>query len=138
MQVLNVPDSSEKLRKAIHCMIHASTESELSDYINESLLFQIIMKESSKSYHIADVDEENKYSFFLPYKALVGRIATIIKEINPKFKYSRSLASTLYEMISNQLYYAEHHPRLTSLEKKNTIEELEKMVNHFAFAIIEK
>ena len=137
MQIMNVNDSSEKLKKAIHCMIHANAESKLSDYINEGLLFQIIMKESSKTYHISGVDEENKYGVFLPYKELVGRLATIIKEINPNFGYSRSLGSTLYEMINNQLYYAEHLPRLTSLNKKKTVSELEKMVNHFAFAAIQ-
>jgi hypothetical protein len=137
VQVTNVKDSSEKLRKAIHCMIHAKTESKLTEYINEGLLFQIIMNESSKTYHISAIDEENKDGFFLPYKALVGRVATIIKEINPKFDYSRSLGSTLYEMINNQLYYAEHLPKLTSLNKKKTEQELEKMVNHFAFGAIE-
>lgn len=136
MQVLNVNDSSEKLKKAIHCMIHANSESKLSEYINEGLLFQIIMKESSKTYHISGVDEENKYGFFLPYKELVGKLAAIIKEINPDFKYSRSLGSTLYEMINNQLFFVEHLPRLTSLNKKKAVDELEKMVNHFAFASI--
>jgi hypothetical protein len=136
MQVLNVKDSAEKLTKAIHCMIHASAESELSDYINEGLLFQIIMKESSKTYHISGVDEENKYGVFLPYKELVGQLASIINEINPSFSYSQSLGSSLYEMINNQLYYAEHLPRLTSLSKEKALEDLEKMVNHFAFAAI--
>ena len=136
LQIMNRKDSEEKLKLAIHCMIHANRESKLSDYINEGLLFQIIMKESSKTYHISGVDKENKDGFFLPYKVLVGRLAGIIKEINPDFKYSRSLGSTLYEMINNQLYYAEHLPRLTSLNKKKTVVELEKMVNHFAFATL--
>lgn len=135
-QILNISDSTEKLKRAIHCMIHANAESKLSDYINEGLLFQIIMKESSKTYHISGVDEENKYGFFLPYKELVGKLAAIIKEINPEFKYSRSLSSTLYEMINNQLYYAEHLPRLTSLDKEKAVSELEELVNHFAFASI--
>jgi hypothetical protein len=136
MQVLNVTDSSQKLKKVIHCMINANTESKLSEYINEGLLFQIIMKESSKTYHISGIDEENKYGFFLPYKELVGKLAGIIKEINPEFKYSRSLGSTLYEMINNQLFFVEHLPRLTSLNKKKAVEELEIMVNHFVFASI--
>jgi len=136
IQIMNVKDSSEKLKKAIHCMIHANQESKLSEYINENLLFHIIMKESSKTYHISGVDEENKYGLFLPYKEMVGRLSTIIKEINPDFKYARSLGSTLYEMINNQLFYAEHLPRLTSLNLKNAVSELEKMVVHFAFAAI--
>lgn len=136
LKTINLEDSEIKLQRAIHCMIHAKTESTLSDYINENLLFQVIMKESSKTYHISGVDEENKYGFFIPYKELVGRLAKIIEEINPKFKYSKSLGSTLFEMINNQLYYAEHLPRLTSLNKNKRVAELEVMVNHFAFAVI--
>ena len=136
-RVANISDSKEKLSKAIHCMIHANQESTLSEYINEGQLFQVIMKESSKTYHISGVDEENKHGFFVPYKELVGRIASIIKEINPDFKYTRSLGSSIFEMINNQIFFAQHLPRLTSLSKKNTTKELEKMINHFAFGVIQ-
>lgn len=136
VQVMNINSAEIKLKTAIHCMIYASVESSLSDYINERLLFQIIMKESSKTYHISGVEKENKSGFFIPYKDLVGSLAKIIKELNPKFKYSRSLASTLFEMINAQIYFAEHLPRLTSLGKSKTLKELEKMVNHFAFGVL--
>lgn len=137
MRTLNMMDAREKLKRALHCMIHANLESELTDYINENLLFQIIMKESSKTYHISNVDTENKFGLYTPYKELIGKIADIIEEINPKFDYSKSLASTLYEMINSQIYYAEHLPKLSSLNKKNTLVNLEKMVNHFGFAAID-
>lgn len=136
IQTMNVKNSDEKLKIALHHMIHASKESELCDYINESILFQVIMKESSKAYHISSIDEENKYGLFMPYKELVSRVAKIIEEINPNFKYAKSLGSTLFEMVNNQLYYAEHLPRLTSLNKSKRLSELEVMVNHFAFAIV--
>lgn len=136
MRTMNIDDSDEKLKRAIHCMIHANLESKLTDYINENLLFQVIMKESSKTYHISQVDTENKYGLFLPYKQLIGKLAGIIDEVNPKFKYSKSLASTLYEMINNQIFYAEHLPKLTSLSRKGTLTKLEEMVNHIAFASI--
>lgn len=138
LKTMNLDDPKRKLQNAIHCMIHAKSESKLSEYINENLLFQIIMKESSKTYHIRGVDEENKYGYFLPYKELVGRLAIIIEEINPKFKYAKSLGSTLFEMINNQLFYAEHLPRLTSLNRTNRVSELEVMVNHFASSVVGK
>lgn len=138
IQVMNINDSNNQLQKAIHCMIYASVESELSDYINEGQLFQLIMKESTKTYHISGIDKENKDGFFLPYKELVERLAKIIEQINPQFPYARSLGSSLLEMINNQLYYTEHLPRLSSLSKEKTLDELEKMINHFAFAIIVK
>ncbi len=136
MRTMNLNGPEEKLKRALHCMIHAHIESELTDYINENTLFQIIMKESSKTYHISEVDEENKHGFFIPYKTLIGQLADIIEEINPKFSYSKSLGSTLFEMINNQIYYAEHLPRLSSLSTKNTLDQLEEMVNHFAYATI--
>lgn len=136
INTLNIEDPKERLSRAIHFMIHATTESQLCQYVNEGKLFQIIMKESTKTYHIASVDEENKYGFFLPYKNLVSRITSIIESIDPNFPYARSIGSTLFEMINSQLFYAEHLPRLTSLSKKETVHQLEKMVNHFAFAAL--
>lgn len=136
IKTANIASAEERLKISIHCMIYASIESELTEYVNENLLFHIIMNEGSKTYHISSVAEENEYGFFLPYKALVKRIATIVEEINPKFKYSKSLGSTLFDMINNQIFFAEHLPRLTSLSKKGTMKELEKMVNHFAFGTI--
>lgn len=137
IKTANIDTADQRLKIAIHSMIYASIESELTDYINENLLFHITMNEGSKTYHISTVDEENKYGFYLPYKQLVGKIAKIIDEINPKFKYSKSLASTLFDMINNQIFFAEHLPRLSSLSKKGTMKELEKMINHFAFGAIE-
>jgi len=133
----NVTDVRSRLKKAIHCMIYASKESKLTEYINESLLFQIIMKESSKTYHISDVDEENKYGLFLPYKELVAKVSNIILENNRDFKYGKSLSSTIFEMICNQIFYAEHLPKLTNLNKKNTYKDLEIMVNDIVFGAIE-
>ncbi len=135
-QTMNLSDPEMKLKRAIHCMIYASNESELIDYINENALFYITMKESSKTYHISAVDQENKSGLYLPYKILVEKIAKIVEEVKPKFKYSKSLSSTLFDMVNNQIYYAEHLPRLTSLKNKNIFKELEKMVTHFAFASI--
>jgi len=119
-------------------MIYANNESTLTDYINENLLFQVIMKEGAKTYHISNVDQENKDGFFIPYKLLVSKIATIIEEVNPTFEYSNSLASTLFEMINNQIFYADHLPRLTSLKPDHIMKDLEVMVNQFAFAILDK
>lgn len=136
MKVMNIKNSKEKLQIAIHAMIHANSESKLIDYINEKLLFQIVIKEGSKTYHISSINEENKHGFFTSYKELIFKVSGIIEEIKPEFKYSKSLASSLFEMINNQLYYAEHMPKLTSISKRSSAKELEKMINHFAFGAI--
>jgi len=136
MKTIRISDPYEKLKLAIHSMIYTNSEAQLTDYINEKLLFQIVLKESSKTYHISTVDKENNFGFFIPFKDLVAKLVTIMLEINPSFKYGKSLGSTMFEMINNQLFYAEHLPRLSSLDKENMIIDLEKMVNHFALGTI--
>ena len=64
IKTLNIQDPIKKLRKSIHCLIYASVESELTEYINENKLHLIIMKESSKSYHIHNIDKPN-YLFII-------------------------------------------------------------------------
>jgi AcrR family transcriptional regulator len=134
----NLDEPKKKLKTAIHTIVSASFESPLTDYINENLLHRIMINEGSKSYHIHSVDEENKMGVFMSYKILVQKVADIILEVNPKFPYSRSLASNLFEMASNQSYFTEHLPRLTDIKNnKKSDQELEKMMNYFVFKIIQ-
>jgi len=43
-------------------------------------------------------------------------VSDIILEVDPKFKFSTSLSSNLFEMANNQVFFAEHIPELTSLK----------------------
>ena len=63
----------------------------------------------------------------------------MIIEINPKFPYPRTLATNLFEMANNHIYFAEHLPRLTDVKvKKGNFEEVEKMLEYFAFNLLEE
>jgi hypothetical protein len=138
LKTTNITDPQLKLKQTIHCMIYASKDSKLTEYINEHILFQIIMKEGSKTYHIADVDKENKYGLFSPYLDLIAKISSIVLENNKDFKYEKSLASTMFEMICNQIYYAEHLPGLTNISKDNTLADLENMITDITFCAIHR
>lgn len=76
-------------------------------------LIQIVIKESSKSYLVKDIEEINKEEAFKPYKVLCSTIAQIITEIKPSYEYPHSLASTLIEAAHHQTYFADHLPKLT-------------------------
>lgn len=126
-------DPREKLKIAIENIVYATSENPLTTYVNENILHRIIINEGSKSYHTYAVDDENKAGLFLSYKLLVEMVAKFIKKINPKFKYATSLSSNLFEMANNQIYFAHHLPRLTSINKSKRLEkELIKMLNLFA------
>ncbi len=136
-RTLNIDDPEERLRRAIHCLIYASDESETTDYIDAQKLRQIMMKESSKSYHIHDIDEENAHGLFMPYKQMIKRLAEIALQLNPKFPYPRTLCTTVFEMCTNQLYYAEHLPRLSDIDYSDAPKQrLEKIANHLMLSAL--
>ncbi len=133
----NLNNPKDQLKVAIHNIVNASTENPLTSYINENLLHQIIIKESSKVYHTTSVDIENKNGLFLSFKDLVSKVAKIIEGVNPKFPYKRSLASNIFEMSNNQIYFSQHLPRLTDIKHcdKSKID-LEEMISYFVFKIL--
>ena len=128
----NIEDPKRKLKIIIEQLVHASSENTITEYINENLLHRIIINEGSKAYHTHKVDQENDIGIFLGYKDVVKRIADIIAEINPQFPYKYSLASNLFEMTNNQIYFAEHLPRLTDIQDGEDIDaQLISMLNYF-------
>ena len=135
----NITNPNKKLEIAITNLVMATSENPMNTYINENVLHKIVIKEGGKSYHIKGVDEENKAGLFLSYKTLVKLIADIIEEVNPNFKYSTSLASNLFEMSNNQIYFAEHLPKLTSIKhNKNQNDDLIIMLKYFVLKLLKK
>jgi hypothetical protein len=112
--------------------VSASTYNPGVAYVNESRLHNIVIFEGVKVYHTKEVDEENSKGFFKSYKNLANTVSQVITEINPEFKYPFSLATTLFEMSNNHIYFAKHLPKLTDVSvKENNVDEVEKMLNYF-------
>lgn len=137
INIKNLEDPNTKLEKVINNLVMATSENPMNKYINENLLHRVVIHEGVKTYHINDIDEENKAGLFYSYKKLVKVVSEIISEINPNFKYSTSLASNLFEMANNQIYFAEHLPRLSSIKSgKNQNDDLIIMLTLFASNIL--
>ena len=113
----NIKNPASKLKKIIELLATTIVDDEKTMHINESLLHQIIIAEGSKAYLTKHVTEDNKDQLFKPYKDLCAMIADVILEYNPKFKYSRSLASTIIEMAHFQIFFMHNLPSLTDFGK---------------------
>ncbi len=111
----NISSAEERLEKSINLIAQEVKEDRTFSHINEVKLSHIILAESSKAFLTKAVDEENKEGFFAGYKALVERMSQIILEINPAYKYSHMLISTLIEGVHHQRYFKEHLPALTDI-----------------------
>jgi hypothetical protein len=81
-------------------------------------LYEIVIAESPKAYLTKEVDMENKNGFFSNYKSVCDRISSIIKELNPTFKYAKTLASTIVESANQQRFFALHLPGLTNIDSQ--------------------
>lgn len=81
--------------------------------VEKRVLHQLVIKEGSKVYLTNHVEADNKNLFFKPYKDLTRRIANVFLEVNPHYKYARSLASTVIEMAHYQYFFMHNLPSLT-------------------------
>lgn len=64
-------------------------------------------------------------------------VSLVISEINPKFKYPYSLATNLFEMSNNHIYFAKHLPKLTDISvKENDVDEVENMLHYFVAKLL--
>lgn len=113
----NISSAKQQLEIAIKLLTEEVEQDGNYEHINERVLHNIVIVESSKVYLIKEVDEENKFGAFAPYKNVVERVSNIIFKINPSFKYPHMLVSTIIEGSHHQRYFAEHLPRLTDTIK---------------------
>ena len=138
INTMNIEDPTRKLEVIISTLVDASKENQSIEYVNESILHRIIISEGAKTYHTKMVDEENQEGLFSNYKKLVTKVANVVLEIKADFPYPQALASTLFEMSNNHIYFAQHLPRLTDVHVKNgEFKEVEEMLRYFAFSLLE-
>lgn len=131
MGLLNVEDPQVRLKRAVRIVTEQIVEDSTFLQVNEVKLDRIVTAESVKVYLNKNVDADNSMGIFTTYKDLVQRIADIIMEINPNYKYPHMLVSTIIEGARHQRYFAEHLPRLTD------VVEGEDAVEAFSMQLIE-
>ncbi|KAA3631172.1 MAG: TetR/AcrR family transcriptional regulator [Bacteroidetes bacterium] len=137
INTMNIEDPVRKLEKTIETVVYASKDNPSIDYVNESVLHRLIISEGTKAYHTKLVDKENRDGFFLNYKRLSEKVADVIIEVNPEFPYPHALASNMFEMANNHIYFALHLPRLTDVAVKDgNYDEVQKMLKYFAFSLL--
>ncbi|MFD2201037.1 TetR/AcrR family transcriptional regulator [Shivajiella indica] len=114
----NLTDARKKLEIAIIILVKGPIFTH-NDFINPLSLRRLFTDEATKAFMTKEVDEEYRKGFFNHYHKLGERIAKIILEINPNFKYPKTLVSTVMESSLIQSYYSRHLPGLTEQHPGN-------------------
>ncbi|WP_139002996.1 TetR/AcrR family transcriptional regulator [Hyunsoonleella aestuarii] len=104
---------SNKLEKAIEIVTRTIKKDSKYSHINEVVLNRIMINENSKSFLTKEVDKENKEGYFIVYKRIVHRIRDMIIDVNSKYKFPSSLASTILEGGLHQHFLKDHFSSIT-------------------------
>jgi AcrR family transcriptional regulator len=115
----NIQSPKERLERSLNVLAGGDEGLHRIGMIDLKKLNQIVVSESSKAYLNRAVDEANKAGLYSGYKQVIARLCNTVLEINPEFRYPRSLVSTVLEGIHHQKYFADHLPSLTDI-KDNT------------------
>jgi len=113
MHTTHIKSPKPKLKKIIQILATRVEDDIETTHVDEQLLHEIVRMEGAKAYLTRHVTDDNKQRFFKPYKDLCGVIAEVILECNPKYKYPRSLSSTIVEVAHYQNFFMRNLPALT-------------------------
>ncbi len=137
-QTNNIKNPIERLKLVITLLASTVKDDESISHVDESLLHQIVISEGSKSYLTKHVGEDNKHQFFKPYKDLCAVIGNIILECNPKYKFPKSLASTIIEMAHFQNFFMYNLPSLTDFGNTKEEADIIAFLNDLVLTSIKK
>lgn len=136
MKLENVTNPKERLKIIVYLLTHELSESSSQFDYNKKFLNQIVIAESSKVYLVKEVAEINKNEVFKPYKDLCAKIAEVISEFNPKYKYPRSLSTTLIETSHHQQYFSINLPKLTDVSSRSNSEFTSQFLEDLLFKVL--
>ncbi len=134
----NIKDPNVKLKRVIKLLATVVEDDVKTSHVNENILHQIIIAEGTKAYLTKHVSEDNKDQLFKPYKDLCAKIGEIILDCNPKYKYPKSLASTIVEMAHFQNFFMNNLPALTDFGKDKDESKIVMFLEDLVFSSIKK
>ncbi len=110
----NIENPIDKLKKAIVIVTEKIEDDINTNHIDEAVLNKIIIAEFTKTLHTKEVDDENKEGFFLIYKNVINRLVAMVNEVNPEYKFAKSLVSSIVEGNLHQSFLKEHLKTITN------------------------
>ena len=139
VRTTNISDPKKKLKLALQAFVESTLDDPSTTTIDESALHNIVVLESTKAYVSKKMKSGQRTAFVESYRSLCDTVAKIIKEVNPRYKYSKALVATLIISVHRLSFYAENFPGLTEVgRKKGDSKEIAQFLDHMAFSLIEK
>lgn len=108
----NIKDPSERLEIGVKLMVDGPCFLE-NEFLNPKLLQELVINESIKGFLTKTVDLEHESGVFDQIYSFGDRLASIVREINPDYEFSKTLISTVMEASLLQSFNSLHLPQMT-------------------------
>jgi AcrR family transcriptional regulator len=115
----NLKDPSERLSVAIRLMVDGPIYRE-NEFLDPMQLRSLVINESIKGYLTKLVDIEHESGVFAQVYKFGERISHIIREINPSYKFPKTLVSTVMESSLLQSFNSIHLPGMTEAKPEGS------------------
>jgi AcrR family transcriptional regulator len=131
-------DPKEKLKASMKVIAEEKKYDPNFEFVNEEALYRIVIAELDKTFLTKWVDSDNKEGLFGGFKSLCKKIATWVAEVNPDYPYPSSLVSTILLTAKQQVFFAEHLPSLTNINRnENSQDKLAHFLANIMFKSIQ-
>jgi AcrR family transcriptional regulator len=132
----SLQSSEEKLRAAIRVITEEKKTDPSFQHVNEEALHRIVVNELEKTYLTKWVDDDNQAGLFGGFKMLTKKISGFIRDVAPDYPYPNSLVSTMLLAANEQLFFVQHLPALSNLDKQLSSAELHNQLREFVESMV--
>lgn len=136
LATMNLRTPEEKLRGAIRVITEEKKIDPSFQNINGEQLHRIAVHEMEKTYLTKRVDEDNQAGLFGGLKSLTSKIAGFIAEMDPTYEFPQSLASIVLRAANGQLFFSQHLPSLSSIDKRISRAEQHARLQRFIESLV--
>jgi len=116
----NIEDSRQKVKLAIEILVLGPKYIN-NDYIDPLALKRLLTDEALKAIMTKEIDQEYKSGIFFQMDKFVLRVASLLEELNPSYKFPKALVSTIMEASLVQTYFANHLSQLTEIDLEESL-----------------
>jgi len=131
-----------KLRASIRVITEVKKFDPSFGHVDEEALHRIVVNELEKTYLTKWVDDDNQAGLFGGFKTLTAKVSGFIHDFAPKYEYPNSLVSTILLAANEQMFFIQHLPTLSSIDKKLPLNDrharLQQFIESLVFGALKK
>jgi AcrR family transcriptional regulator len=134
----NLTDPKDKLRIMISILCKDDWENKVMNSMNLNLLKRIVVSESPKAYMAKQTGNLPMDEIFRGFEQLCLRFEELFRVINPEFRHTRRLSSTMIEGVLQQTFYVTYLTSFSSIEENQKDDSISLFFYDMSMAMLMK